>query len=104
METCFGILTLHTRKRETHQRDFPRDVPRDVARDVPQDVARDVASVFQTHYFIIGTTYQRDDVRDRQRYLFQNCYNSVAPVVAPAVALTCGLTCCVGRRVGRRAW
>ena len=32
------------------------------------------ASVLQTHYFIIGTTYQRDDVRDRQRDLFLNCY------------------------------
>ena len=25
------------------------------------DRAKSVASIFQTHYFIIGTTYQRDD-------------------------------------------
>ena len=41
-----GSSIIHKRmssvrvKRKTHQRDFPRDV----------------ASVFQTHYFIIGTT------------------------------------------------
>ena len=40
------------------------------------------ASVFQTHYFIIGTTYQRNDVRDIQRDLFQNGCISVMPAVA----------------------
>ena len=46
--------------------------------------SNDVASVFQTHYLIIAKTYQRDDVRerDRQRDHFQNCYIFVTPVVA----------------------
>ena len=61
--------------RHTNQRDCPRNVP------------RDVASVFQTHYFIIDATYQRDDVRgrDRQRDLFQFS-SHVATVYSPAVA------------------
>ena len=44
----------------------------------------DVASVFQTHYLIIAETYQRDDVRERDRHRdhFQNCYIFVTPVVA----------------------
>ena len=54
-------------KRETHQ----------------LDCLRDVASGLQTYDFPIGTTHQRDDVRDRQRDLFQNCYIFVAPAVAP---------------------
>ena len=73
-------------RRKTHQRDCPRDVP------------CDVASVFPTHYLIIATTYQRDNVRERHRQLdhFQNCYIFTAPVV--------GLigTCRFERRVGRR--
>ena len=42
---------------------------------------------YQTHYLIIAKTYQRDDVRerDRQRDNFQNCY------------------CLVERRAGCRA-
>ena len=36
---------------------------------------------FQTHYLIIAETYQRDDVRDRDRHRdhFQNCYIFVTP-------------------------
>ena len=95
-------------ERETHQCDCPRVV------------SRDVASVFQTHYFIICLTYQRDDVCDRQRHLFQNCCISVAPAFAPRaahrashvaldvasfVALVCEQSrdCRVPRRVPNRA-
>ena len=80
-------------ERETHQRDF------------------------QTHYFIIGTTYQRDDVCDRQRDIFQNlpfrragrrashAGSHVALDVASVVALVCGQSCdCrVCRRMPNRA-
>ena len=88
-----SLITVSPRiKRETHQRDCPRDV------------SWDVASVFQTHYFIIGTTYQRDDVRDRQRDLYQNCYISVAPAVALDVASVVALDshAIVCRRVPNR--
>ena len=51
-------------KRKTHQRDC----------------------LFQTHFSIIGTTYQCDAVLDRQHGHFQNCYIFMALVVAPAVA------------------
>ena len=75
------------------------------------------ASLFQTHYFIIGTTYQRDDVRDRQRDLFQNLHfrragrrashtgSHVALDVTSVVALVCGQSrdCRVCRRVPNRA-
>ena len=92
-------------KRKRNQRDRPRDVP------------RDVASVFQTHYLIIGTTYQSDNVRerDRQQDHFQNCYifvarragcraSHVALDIALVVALVCGqsLDCRVCRRAPRR--
>ena len=67
---------------------------------IERDVARDVASVFQTHYFIIGTTYQRDDVRDRQRDFFKTVtFPSRRSSHRPS-HFTCGLTCCVARRVG----
>ena len=54
------------RQRKTHHRDCPRDVP------------RNVPWVFQTHYLIIAKTYQREDVRerDRQRDHFQKLLHS----------------------------
>ena len=85
-------------------------------------IAHATTSVFQTHFFIIGITYQRDDVRerDRQRDLFQNCYilrragrrancragrraSYVALDVGPVVALLCRQSrdCRVCRRVTR---
>ena len=85
-------------------------------------IAHATTSVFQTHFFIIGITYQRDDVRerDRQRDLFQNCYilrragrrancragrraSYVALDVGSVVALLCRQSrdCRVCRRVTR---
>ena len=50
-------------------------------------IENDVASIFQTHCFIIGTTDQRDDVRDsRQRDIFQNCYISVTAIYSASMA------------------
>ena len=57
--------------------------------NAPRDVPRDVASDFQTHCSIVATTYQRDDVRERDRqrdyfFIFIVTFSScVAPVVAP---------------------
>ena len=67
----------------------------------------------QTHYLIITKTYQRDDVRERERQRdnFQNCYIFVArraglraSHVALVVALVCGQSreFRVCRRVTRR--
>ena len=91
---------------KTHQRDFTRNVPIDVVRYIP--------SFLQAHYLIISKTYQRDDVRerDRQRDHFQKCYIFVArrtrrraSLVALVVALVCGQSrdFRVCRRIPRRA-
>ena len=55
---------------------------------------------FKHIILIISKTYQRDDVRerDKQHDHFQNCYTFVAPVVAPHVSHWTGHH--VGLRVG----
>ena len=55
-------------------------------------LARRTASVFQTHYLITAKTYQRDNVRERDRVIFKT--------VKFSSRRSSRLTCRIGRHVG----